>query len=279
MQPAPLRTSSPFTRPTHMRRTPPMGNMQQQAFARVLLKCFKGVIIGQSGHWAACVPRASIPQMFATSRSHLTADPKLTDGHQVVQIDARHAGRVSMSYVRRGTTKHVMNVRSGPPPTPKPNKMHRNVDTSVRCTEIADIGLRSARARPGGGAWHPGGTSGAAGHLPAHPRPAHPRGAPHATSYAARRREQPRTRGPATPRTLRVLSRLQLPPGATWGSQDTRAGPSVHFIDQNQHPSSQGQLPCTRPLRHGARCRHQSAGAAVGCAGHSVDTWRTTAGQ
>ena len=57
-----------------------------------------------------------------------------------------------MSYVRRGTTKHVMNVRSGPPPTPKPNKMHRNVDTSVRCTEIADIGLRSARARPGGGA-------------------------------------------------------------------------------------------------------------------------------
>ena len=61
-----------------------------------------------------------------------------------------------MSYVRRGTTKHVMNVRSGPPPTPKPNKMHRNVDTSVRCTEIADIGLRSARARPGGGAGHPG---------------------------------------------------------------------------------------------------------------------------
>jgi len=156
MQPAPLRTSSPFTRPTHMRRTPPMGNMQQQAFARVLLKCFKGVIIGQSGHWAACVPRASIPQMFATSRSHLTADPKLTDGHQVVQTDARHAGRVSMTYVRRGTTKHVMNVRSGPPPTPKPNKMHRNVDTSVRCTEIADIGLRSARARPGGGAGHPG---------------------------------------------------------------------------------------------------------------------------
>lgn len=156
MQPAPLRTSSPFTRPTHMRRTPPMGNMQQQAFARVLLKCFKGVIIGQSGHWAACVPRASIPQMFATSRSHLTADPKLTDGHQVVQTDARHAGRVSMTYVRRGTTKHVMNVRSGPPPTPKPNKMHRNVDTSVRCTEIADIGLCSARARPGGGAGHTG---------------------------------------------------------------------------------------------------------------------------
>lgn len=50
-----------------------------------------------------------------------------------------------MSYVRRGTTKHVMNVRSGPPPTPKPNKMHRNVDTSVRCTEIADIGLRSTQ--------------------------------------------------------------------------------------------------------------------------------------
>ena len=51
------------------------------------------------------------------------------------------------------------------------------------------------------------------------------------------------------------------------------------FNHHNQHPSSHGQLPCTRPLRHGAWCRRQSAGAAAGYPGHSVDTWRTTAGQ
>ena len=58
-----------------------MGNMQQQGFFRVLLKCVKGESIGQWGRWAVRVPRASIPEMIATSTSHLTAELKLPDGH------------------------------------------------------------------------------------------------------------------------------------------------------------------------------------------------------
>merc|ERR1712185_597277 len=136
MQPAALRTSSSFTWPMHMRCRLPMGNTQQQGFFRVLLKCVKGEIIGQSGRWAVCVPRASIPEMIATSRSHLTAELKLPDGHYVVQTGVRHAGRMPVTYLRRDKTKPVMNVHLRAAPMPKMSTMHRNVDTSVRYTEL-----------------------------------------------------------------------------------------------------------------------------------------------
>ena len=152
MQPAALRTLSSFTWPMNMWGRPPMGNTQQQRFFRVLLKCVKGEIIGQSGRWCVRVPRASIPEMIATSRSHLTAELKLPDGHYVVQTGARHAGRMPMSYLRRHATQPVMNVHWRAAPMPKTSTMHRNVDTSVRYT---GIGLRSARARPGGRRGHP----------------------------------------------------------------------------------------------------------------------------
>ena len=166
MQPAALHTSSLFTRPMHMQGRLPMGNTQQQGFFRVLLKCVKGEIIGQSGRWAVRVPRASIPEMIATSRSHLTAELKLPDGHYVVQTGARHAGRMPMSYLRRDATKPVMNVHLRPAPMPKTSTMHRNIDTSVR---YIGIGLRSARARPGGGGGAPENTCGPRGRPEPHP--------------------------------------------------------------------------------------------------------------
>ena len=237
MQPAALHTSSLFTRPMHMQGRLPMGNTQQQGFFRVLLKCVKGEIIGQSGRWAVRVPRASIPEMIATSRSHLTAELKLPDGHYVVQTGARHAGRMPMSYLRRDATKPVMNVHLRPAPMPKTSTMHRNVDTSVRYT---GIGLRSARARPGGGGGAPENTCGPRGRPEPHPRPAHPAGA------AAYQIRTPCGHGPsmsAMRRALRVLGRLQLPQGVAWGSQDTRAASPAHFIDTNQQPSSQASCP------------------------------------
>ena len=149
-----------------------MGNTQQQGFFRVLLKCVKGEIIGQSGRWAVCVPRASIPEMIATSRSPLTAELKLPDGHYVVQTGVRHAGRMPMTYLRRDKTKPVMNVHLRAAPMPKMSTMHRNVDTSVRYT---GIGLRTRSQRPGA----PRGAAGAprrahagrAGDLPQTPGP------------------------------------------------------------------------------------------------------------
>lgn len=219
MQPAALRTSSSFTRPMHMRCRLPMGNTQQQGFFRVLLKCVKGEIIGQSGRWAVCVPRASIPEMIATSRSHLTAELKLPDGHYVVQTGVRHAGRMPMTYLRRDKTKPVMNVHLRAAPMPKMSTMHRNVDTSVRYT---GIGLRSARARPGGRRGAPGEHIRTTRATNADPPARASRGRRRIpNSYALRHRG---THGPsmsATPRTLRVLWRLQLPPGVAWGSQDT----------------------------------------------------------
>ena len=219
MQPAALRTSSSFTRPMHMRCRLPMGNTQQQGFFRVLLKCVKGEIIGQSGRWAVCVPRASIPEMIATSRSHLTAELKLPDGHYVVQTGVRHAGRMPVTYLRRDKTKPVMNVHLRAAPMPKMSTMHRNVDTSVRYT---GIGLRSARARPGGRRGRPGGYMRTAREPQAAPSARASRGRrriPH--SCAVRHRGSHGPSMSATPRTLRVLWRLQLPPGVAWGSQDT----------------------------------------------------------
>ena len=212
MQPAALRTSSSFTRPMHMRCRLPMGNTQQQGFFRVLLKCVKGEIIGQSGRWAVCVPRASIPEMIATSRSHLTAELKLPDGHYVVQTGVRHAGRMPVTYLRRDKTKPVMNVHLRAAPMPKMSTMHRNVDTSVRYT---GIGLRSARARPGGAAGRPRGThTDRAGDQRRPPGPRIPRAPPHTkfVRLAAPRHPRPVDVGHAT-YTARAVAVAAAPRG------------------------------------------------------------------
>ena len=53
-----------------------------------------------------------------------------------------------MSYLRRDATKPVMNVHLRPAQMPKPSTLHRN-------SRYTGIGLRSARARPGGGGGAP----------------------------------------------------------------------------------------------------------------------------
>ena len=152
MQPAALHTSSLFTRPMHMQGRLPMGNTQQQGFFRMLPKCVKGEIIGQSGRWAVRVPRASIPEMIATSRSHLTAELKLPDGHYVVQTGARHARRMPMSYLRRNKTKSVMNVHLRAAPMPKKSTRAQCIAMStLRCDMpelvlAAPAGCRRARS-------------------------------------------------------------------------------------------------------------------------------------
>ena len=124
-----------------------------------------------------------------------------------------------MSYPRRDKTKTVVNVHLRADPMPKTSTVHRNVDTSVRYT---GIGLRSARARPGGRRGRPGGYMRAAREPQAAPSARASRGhrrIPH--SCAVRHRGSHGPSMSATPRTLRVLWRLQLPPGVALGSQDT----------------------------------------------------------
>ena len=185
-----------------------------------------------------------------------------------------------MSYLRRDKTKPVMNVHLRAAPMPKMSTMHRNVDTSVRYSAIArKRAPHCPRAPPRPPAPGPRVLSGPETPPPRRRPPRICPGAPRASySYAARHCDRHEHRAPATSRTLRVLWLSQLPRGVAWGSQDTRNCPSVVFNHQNQHPSSQPQLPPTRPLRQHAGCHCSLGWVTAGCTGHPGGTLRTTRG-